>query len=297
MRRDVPRGLSVLLGEMFQRLDVDLHYSVDRDNDDTLAFFAHADGADVLSEDSDFFRYPGASFRIFKAFDIQHGQLKLVPHDGCLKSGVKQRQLDGKPVTCSALPAFIDVSRKGQYTRGAPSPLVKLLGNPHVSAQPLRQALYARLGIQGSVREEFPVWRDSAACWHVQDVLPDESQDNLLEDPERAVAELFPELLEEPPPIAAKLWEKHIFGVYAIVHELCCAASGSSFLDAMSTRSKIKAGADRHGRSSKGQSKGRSSKGQSKSRSKGAGKPSCHDRRPYADGKGAHRTDRREHND
>lgn len=32
---------------------VEVHYSVEFDNDDTLAFFAQADGADVLSQDSD----------------------------------------------------------------------------------------------------------------------------------------------------------------------------------------------------------------------------------------------------
>jgi hypothetical protein len=51
------------------------------------------------------------------------------------------------------------------YTRGSPSPLTRTHGNLHnVNAlRKLRQALYARLGVE-RVIECFPVWNSEGAC-------------------------------------------------------------------------------------------------------------------------------------
>lgn len=50
------------------------------------------------------------------------------------------------------------------YVRGPPSPLVRRLGNPHITARPLRQALYALQGLSPdtTVRETHPVWDQGA---------------------------------------------------------------------------------------------------------------------------------------
>jgi hypothetical protein len=56
-RKNVPHGLAGLLGDLFRECGVEVVYSDKDDNDDTLAWHAHADGADVLSDDKDFFRW------------------------------------------------------------------------------------------------------------------------------------------------------------------------------------------------------------------------------------------------
>ena len=48
VQRNMPQGIGHILGDMFREAGAQVLYSADRDNDDTLAFFAHADGADVL---------------------------------------------------------------------------------------------------------------------------------------------------------------------------------------------------------------------------------------------------------
>lgn len=236
MTRDVPQGLACLVGEMFQAFGIDIHYSVERDNDDTLAFFAHADGADVLSADSDFFRYQDAKYRIFKDFIIKRRHLTLVLHTGGLKPDVPIRALEPKPATEGTMPRLIEVFHKRLFVGGAPSPLVRVLGNPHCVVRPLRQALYARLGIQGAVREEFPVWNGSKTVWDIcKAVMPDNAMDDLLDDAKRAVAFFFPQVHLPVEGVEERQWRRHVFGVHAVVAELCCAANGQSFFETMRT--------------------------------------------------------------
>lgn len=47
--KNMPQGLSILLGDMFRSLGIEVHYSDEYDNDDTLAIFAHLDNAFILS--------------------------------------------------------------------------------------------------------------------------------------------------------------------------------------------------------------------------------------------------------
>eukprot|EP00667_Euglena_gracilis_P013979 EG_transcript_14456 len=231
MKRDMPQGLLTLLGEVFAELGVEVHYSVERDLDDTLAFFAEADKAAVVSGDSDFFRYTDSTFLLYSAFSIVDGQLVLEAHPGRLKPGVQRRALGPKPATMDRHSILIGVLQRGQYVRGAPTPLVQLLGNPHVHARPLRQALYAQLGVVGPVWEEFPVWDGTAPAWDAREVMPDGGHRPLLQDPIRAVHRFFPELASGPPPsVRPKDWQKHVFAVHAVVQELCAIAAGTSML-------------------------------------------------------------------
>eukprot|EP00418_Pyrodinium_bahamense_P075152 CAMPEP_0179062392 /NCGR_PEP_ID=MMETSP0796-20121207/26905_1 /TAXON_ID=73915 /ORGANISM="Pyrodinium bahamense, Strain pbaha01" /LENGTH=328 /DNA_ID=CAMNT_0020759299 /DNA_START=50 /DNA_END=1033 /DNA_ORIENTATION=+ len=233
MDRSMPQGLQLLQGEMFQELGVVVHYSVDTDLDDAIAFFAEADGAAVLSADHDFFRYIASTFSLFKDFHVERRRLKLTTHDGCLKPGVTRRPLGPKPETEARTPAFIDVKRTGRYVRGAPSPLVKVLGNPHAAARILRQAMYLRLGLR-EVREVFPSWDGSDVVWSDDVVTSDGAREDLLDRPDHAIAILFPELQgPRPAGVDEAQWAKHAFAVHAVVHELCCAANGSSFFRTM----------------------------------------------------------------
>ncbi len=49
-----------MLGDLFRKEGVPIHYST-IDNDDTLAAYAAHDNAHILSQDRDFFRYTGES--------------------------------------------------------------------------------------------------------------------------------------------------------------------------------------------------------------------------------------------
>ena len=51
-RRNMPLSVNILLGDAFKANKVKVHYSSEADNDDTLASYAHAHGADVLSRDA-----------------------------------------------------------------------------------------------------------------------------------------------------------------------------------------------------------------------------------------------------
>jgi hypothetical protein len=59
-KREVPQSSNVLIGDLFRALGVSPVYSVTHDCDDTIAAAAQRDEADVLSSDSDFFRYSGS---------------------------------------------------------------------------------------------------------------------------------------------------------------------------------------------------------------------------------------------
>ena len=61
---------------MFINANVKVHWS-SVDNDDTLASYAQEYGADVLSEDKDFFRYRNMKYDVFRSYDIKENKLKL----------------------------------------------------------------------------------------------------------------------------------------------------------------------------------------------------------------------------
>eukprot|EP00798_Chlamydomonas_sp_ICE-L_P007432 gene7432-566_t len=82
-KRDVPQAVQILLGEAFQEAGVEVKFSLDQDNDDTLAAYAQICGAEVLSEDRDFFRYIGHKYTVFRTFPIDpSGCLLLEVHPG-----------------------------------------------------------------------------------------------------------------------------------------------------------------------------------------------------------------------
>ena len=250
----VPHGLSWLYGDMWRRAGVQVTYSYEADNDDAIAAAAQADGADVLSNDRDFFRYRGASFRVFADFRVVRGRLILTRHDAsAAQPGAATRELISPPPAGvpedAAAPWLPLLLRTRQYRRGAPSPLVQALGfNPHIRAAPLRHALFSRIfrgaGGPAVVTEEFPVW-DTAArkvAWHVASVdisrVLDSAEvracESLLDGlPAAAFASIFPqESAGGPKPAGAKArdWAKHCCACRAVVYELCAAATRCEFL-------------------------------------------------------------------
>lgn len=73
--------------------------------------------------------------------------------------------------------------------RGTTSSNDRGFGSLHSVAKPLRQALYARFGLD-AVEETYPVWNEAEnkVDWHVEVVEADSSMDNLLDDPDGLVS-------------------------------------------------------------------------------------------------------------
>ncbi|KAI6659920.1 hypothetical protein LOD99_14260 [Oopsacas minuta] len=240
--KNMPQGTSTLIGDLFRIHGVEVAYSVDKDNDDTMAFHACTDGADVLSRDMDFFRYLGATYKVYKSFYInKQGQLILQKHPGLPPGGQGRvpisRPIQTPPRTCNVNPLFA-LPGFYLYRRGVPSPLVSTLGNPHVMARPLREALYSRKGIRDFVVEEFPVWDsvDNKPCWENTKVYPNDKLDYLLDSPRRALLGVY-KCKDWPPrkpkQVSRPDFDKHLFAMKCVVFEICSHASGECLANLM----------------------------------------------------------------
>ena len=226
-KRGVPQGTSTMLGDMLRELGVTVHYST-VDNDDTLAAYAFQNGGQVLSGDRDFFRYwgHGPSLTVYESYTIQDGKLVLIPHSNprC-KAGVSKRKvLDPLPETYSYDPTFRQVMVESKYIRGVPSPILKLIPNPHSTAKELRRALYARMSNEiETVHESYPQWIDGDVQWVQEDTTPDDSLDHLLDDPMSAWAHVFGHE-ERPKGCTTLQWKQHTFAQKLICFDICVAA-------------------------------------------------------------------------
>ena len=245
--RMVPQGATVLMGDMLKMCGAEVCYSMEADNDDTLAFHAHADGASILSNDKDMFRYIGATYTVYSSFAVRNGQLHLTKHhlhepDSSPKRGPSKRPIGPPP----AVQTEVHHVQSGVYLRGAPSPLVRELGfNPHGVVAPLRHTMYSILNYSGPITEEWPEWDavENKVRWVVHtDIYPPTRPDpalvELLHNSDAAVAAFFPNEVYAPiyPPrrsIRKDDWQKHVFSVRSVVYELCVMAnrSGPTLLD------------------------------------------------------------------
>lgn len=228
--RTVPHGCLRLLGDLLEEHGIPIHYSVEADNDDTLASHAQQDGASVLSQDVDFLRYRGATYTLYSNFSmIRRGKVQLVKHEG--KRKASWRDLMIPPPCTGPCNPFRDVVENQEYLRGTTSPLIEELGNIHVTVRPLRSALYKKLGVD-QVQEEFPVQKgeedsNKHCVWDKQMVAADETCTELLLSPEAAVAQYSQ---ERPEGASTDDWYKHQFALRTVIAEICCTASGKSLL-------------------------------------------------------------------
>lgn len=227
--RAVPQGCLRLVGDLLAEQGIEVRYSLDADNDDTIASWAEHDGAAVLSGDSDFLRYRNATYSLFSDFTV-HGnkKIELKKQEKSVRQSSWRDIITPPPRTGSCNP-FRDCKEDGSYLRGSPSPLVEL-GNLHVIVRPLRAALYFSLGID-EVMEEFPVLGPGNQCiWDKQVVAADESSSELLLSPELAVQQF---MLPRPENCSDESWYKHQFALCAIVAEICCTVSGQTLLETL----------------------------------------------------------------
>jgi hypothetical protein len=153
---DVPQGLAIIYGDMFNSLGVRVHFS-EVDNDDTLAAYAQADGAVVLSGDKDFYRYKQGSFPIYSDFELKNGLLELIESNEFYHP--KPRDLMWPlPITHPRYPCVSRLLSTKEYMKGCPSALTKYTGNLHIICRHMRQAFYHAVGIDFPVLESFIDW-------------------------------------------------------------------------------------------------------------------------------------------
>lgn len=232
--RDVPQGLSVLMGDIFRSLGVAVYYSpYTTDNDDCIASHAHANGADILSNDKDFFRYIDHRYKRYGKFEIYEGYLKLSacfpPKPNPKFPAPTPKVLIEPPKMLIYNPSFNSVEHLNYYRRGAPSSLVKLMGNPHCLFSGLRSSIYAKMGKTEPVEEEFPEWdnKTESVVWKVSHVQPSHEFDHLLTgdfDNLRETCDQFvSQLKRDANRVSEREFYNHTFAVHAIIFELWCA--------------------------------------------------------------------------
>jgi hypothetical protein len=229
--KDVPQGLSSLVGDIFRSLGVEVFYSpLEADNDDCLAAYATADGADILSNDRDFFRYTDSTYKLFGSFSIEDGRLRLIAKEPPrpnprFPEPAPRALIHPLPKLLTHNPAFHMVIKLGFYRRGAPSALVKQAGNPHADLVKLRASLYAKLGRTEDVVEEWPEWDTAtdSVIWKRSTVTPSHDNDHFFELDTNMVVERF--LSNERPVNNVESWEysNHTFATYALLYEIYAA--------------------------------------------------------------------------
>lgn len=178
--RDVPHGLSSMMGDLFRSFAVNVMYSPwNVDCDDCLAFFAERDGASVLSNDIDFARYRGKTYDQFGTFTIEDDNLILIPKkidERRLPSPRHLLTLEPKMVLHD--PGFVYLVENGTYVRGSPCFATKFYGNLHGHVKELRHILYRRMGLT-KVVESWPEFEDGGGIpevvWNENTWLASES--------------------------------------------------------------------------------------------------------------------------
>lgn len=234
-KKEVPQGFAVLLGDLFRMHGVEVLFSGECDNDDTLAFHAHHDRAVLLSGDKDFFRYVGADYILYDTYKISSNvmELSLTRKAGNVSQPSSPLRIGSPPSTRSTINHISD----GRYKRGSPSPLVRALNiSPLATIAPLRRASFVALGIKGPITEIFPEWNEETkqVVWSVSsDIYPETDAQTfaLLSDPDAAARLFFPNECDpdtkyQPPKnISKKLWERHVFCMRSLAYELCVQAS------------------------------------------------------------------------
>lgn len=226
----MPPGLQYLLGTMYSKAGLKVHYS-SVDNDDTLAAYATAHGACVMSEDKDFFRYRNSKFTVFNRFEIVGDKLKLHKRDFLLHGSPRTLDLENLPSTYDIWPSILRLFTEERIYKGTPSPLTKIFGNLHGHIKELRRQYYFEIGIplDKSIKEKYPQWdkKSKSVQWVEEDVTPnnDTYMKSLLYDPFTAISAFFSDYLDgetikKPDNISTMIWHNHFFSCCYVILEL-----------------------------------------------------------------------------
>lgn len=156
---NVPTCASTLLGDIFRSFGVPVYYS-EVDNDDTMAAYANAYGATILSQDKDYFRYYEGNFTIWCDYEItKNGYLKLTQSQ-YFHHPKPRKLLNPLPQVHKYQPIVQRTLFNRYYLKGNPSALTKFVGNFHGIIKPLRKAFYSSLGATEPIEESYPEWDD-----------------------------------------------------------------------------------------------------------------------------------------
>lgn len=246
-KKDVPQGTSVLLGDMFRDCGVEVCYSLERDNAETLALHALADEAAILSMSEKVVKFVDTKCTVFDNFTVEgRGKLLLSRHPLQSATQTSTTRYHQPPQLPPAVASRVTHMVGDTYRRGVPSPLVRALGhNLHGVVAPLRQALYHKQGKIDPVAEEWPEWstNDNQVKWVERKAVPlnDPRLLDLLNKPHEAMQRFFPFESASPdtPPagrgISRSDWRKHVLCARSVVYELCVMSNpdGPSLLDLM----------------------------------------------------------------
>ncbi len=234
--RRTPLSLGLLLGDMFRKVGIEVVFSNEMDNDDTLAFHAEADRACILSNDKDFFRYIDSTFVVYGDYYIKNNKLILVEKSKDIKNKSSKRKLEMPPTIRIESSNFQIIDNKITYKRGSGSPLMKKLNmSPHAIVAPLRHALFYYKNISYPVIEIWPEWSqiENRVVWHIEEIIAKENEYiRLLDKPNEAMMYFFP--LEaknmKPKMVNLKDWRKHIHCLRTIIYEICSKANNKKSL-------------------------------------------------------------------
>lgn len=193
----MPYYIDTALGAAFRAHGGDVIQAPNLDADDVVIATALHYGGGVLSQDRDMLRYTDVNWdstRLYESFRLnRHGRLELHPRSD-MRNTARQRQarairLELEHWKMPQMKMVSAVISNGVLLRGNSDSFTQSMGNVHMLARPLRQALYARLGVV-SVREEIPYWdaEQNRVVWSADDVAPDAALDALLDDPPAAYA-------------------------------------------------------------------------------------------------------------
>eukprot|EP00347_Sterkiella_histriomuscorum_P001643 403371235 len=239
-KMEVPTCLTALIGEMFRNLNVPVHYSV-VDNDDTLACFANHFGAYILSADTDFLRYKGRKYEIFKGYEIDPKTNELILIQRKYFKHKHPRVLFKQlPQTLSELPLLREVFANGKYVRGSPSSLTRFTGNLQELIRPLRQVFYRIMKVDFEVLEIYPYWdhQSDKTSWIEIYVKPaDDVLFNRLQPLFSDITSLIDYFIHDvvrPKLLIAEAndlaWNNHVFGFCALISELVAKVNNTDMI-------------------------------------------------------------------
>jgi hypothetical protein len=231
--KKVPQGFAILLGDMFRSCDIEVLYSDELDNDDTLACYAHADEAILLSGDKDFFRYTDAKYVVYDGCHVTKDLFLVLSQFRTAETidykGKQPNAIDiGEPPRTRGRVTQIS---NGIYKRGVPTALMqKLLVSPHRILAPLRHAAFHVIDIRGPITETYPYWYEEAETveWHYEgNIFPREDafHQNLLANSEAAMKHFFPQESSRSNGQTKSAWDRHVFCVQSLLYEIISFAS------------------------------------------------------------------------
>lgn len=263
--RAVPINVSGILTECFSRNGIEVRLSTAANNDDTIAYYAHKDGAAILSGDRDFYRYQDKAntgarveFDLYSDFEVKENRFRVCRQTRPTKRREGIDLLEHAPEYSSGRDTgkfwVEDLLKHKRVIGGVCSPCIRALGNnPFWTVAPLRKYLYQQVfsGQESiNVFEQFPVWDEEKQCvvfpsktvQVFDDSGVDEEMAVLSKNPDAAFAWFFPVESDNYHSLPAnglnniteRNWKRHVHGCKAITIELCCMTHKEmSFVDLM----------------------------------------------------------------